>query len=111
MIKNLLIVDDDYSFIKEVMNSEKADVFTLSFADSVKRAIDMLSCQNFDLVAANLRVPGGNSLKIKNSISEKSKVLFFSSMDSDYENLRNSGEICLHKYDLRDKIEVLYNYA
>ncbi|HOV12770.1 MAG TPA: hypothetical protein PK771_00635 [Spirochaetota bacterium] len=111
MKKNLLIVDDDYSFIKSILNSNNPDNFNFCFADSVKRAQDMLTYQNFDLIIANSKAPGGDCLNLKNNISKDSTILFLSSSDSDYESLKKSGESCLHKYDIVNKFEVLSNYA
>lgn len=111
MKKNILIVDDDYSFIREIMNSVNTGKTILSFADSVQRAGDMINYQKFDLIFANSNAPGGDILKLKERISDDGKIFFLSSNDSDYENLKKSGEFCFHKYDINGRFEELLSYV
>ena len=111
MKKKVLIVDDDYSFIRKFVNSDNSNNVILSFADSVNRALDMLAYDSFDLIIANSNAPGGNLSNLKESIPPSSRILFLSSTDSDYQKIINSGEVCLHKYDVQSDFNYFSAYA
>jgi DNA-binding response OmpR family regulator len=106
MQKKILIVDDDCNFIQKIMNSgNKNNVF--SIADSIKRADEILKIDRFDLIIANSKVPGGSSLLLKDKITSDTRILFISSIDSEYNKFKEKGELCYKKYELKDQYEAL----
>jgi DNA-binding response OmpR family regulator len=108
MCKKILIVDDDSNFVRGLMDNYSKDDTSFSCADSLKRAGDLLLIDNFDLVIANSKVPGGSSLSLKNKISSSTEIFFISSMESDYDSLTASGERCFRKYDLKNSLESIF---
>ncbi|MCK4797168.1 MAG: hypothetical protein KAT05_07285 [Spirochaetes bacterium] len=115
MLKKILIVDDDSSFVVRVMNSISSGArFCFSIADSLKRAKYLLNNDKFDLILANVKVPGGNSLELKKeviAIAPDTNFLFMSSIDADYDFIKNKGEKCYHKYELNNTIGALFKNA
>jgi len=109
MCRKVLIVDDDYSFICNLVNSQPDCGMSFSIADSLNRANDMLNRDNFDLIIANSKIPGGSSLSLKNKIPSDTEILFLSSLDSEYNKIKDSGEKCYHKYNLGNRFEVLFS--
>jgi DNA-binding response OmpR family regulator len=106
MSKKILIVDDDCNFVQKIMNSDnKNNIF--STADSLKRADEILQIDRFDLIIANSRIPGGSSLLLKDKITPDTRILFISSLDSEYDKIKKKGELCYKKYELKDQYEAL----
>jgi DNA-binding response OmpR family regulator len=108
MSKKILIVDDDCNFVQKLMNSGNFN-FVFSVADSIKRANDLLLIDKFDLIIANSKVPGGSSLILKNNLSSDTRILFVSGMDSEYNRIKECGEVCYKKYDLNSKFEAIFS--
>jgi DNA-binding NtrC family response regulator len=109
MNKKILIVDDDMSFVNKILDSCPSCKHTYAIADSIKRAKYLLSNDSFDIILANVKVPGGNSMELKSDSSNELKntsFLFMSNLDSDYENVNNSGEKCYYKYDFDKSLKV-----
>ena len=106
MQKKILIVDDDCNFVQRIMNSgTKNNIF--SVADSIHRADEILKMDRFDLIIANSKVPGGSSLALKDKVNPDTRILFMSSLDSEYNKFRERGELCCKKYELHDQYEAL----
>jgi DNA-binding response OmpR family regulator len=109
MPKKILIVDDDCNFVQKIMNLNGITGSVFSVADSLKRANDLLLIDHFDLVIANTKVPGGNSLSLKNFISSDTRICFISGLGSEYNKIKECGELCYHKYELNNQFEVLFS--
>lgn len=113
MCKNILIVDDDSGFVARIMNTFSGKSYSFSIADSLNRAKYLLKNNQFDIVLANVKVPGGNSLELKKEVKRfcpGTDLFFMSSLDSDYDLVINKGERCYHKYELDNKIgDILEN--
>ena len=111
MRKKILILDDDNNFVCSLLNAFREDNFSFSIADSIERALYLLKMDYYDLIIANVKVPGGNSYILKKeikSIFPTTKIIFMSSIDSDYDAILNHGEKCLHKYEmLKENFSVL----
>lgn len=108
MNKKILIVDDDMSFVNKILDSCPNSKHTYAIADSIKRARYLLSNDSFDIILANVKVPGGNSIELKSNGSElkKTSFLFMSNLDSDYDYVNNIGEKCYYKYDFDKSLKV-----
>jgi DNA-binding response OmpR family regulator len=111
MKKKILFVDDDCNFVSGIMNSHLKDGDSFSYADSIDRAEDLLLIDNFDLIIANSRVPGGSSLLLKNKINSSTEICFISALESDYNSLNHSGEKCYRKYELSSSIDKIFANA
>lgn len=114
MSKNILIVDDDITFVYKIINTIGNKDYFFSTADSLKKAEYLINNDNFDIVLANIKVPGGNTIILKKVIksgSIKTIFLFMSNVDSDYNFIKNLGENCCHKYDIFNSLKVILNYA
>ncbi|MBN2546468.1 MAG: response regulator [Spirochaetes bacterium] len=107
-MKNMLIVDDDRNFVLRIMNRIKGKNIGVSFADTLKQAVYLVSNNKYDLVLANVKIPGGNSLILKNNNHiNDTKFYFMSSIDSDYNYASQCGEKCIYKYNIENTIEAL----
>lgn len=109
MNKRILIVDDDISFVNKILDSCPKCRHIYSIADSINRAKYLLANGNFDIILANVKVPGGNSIELKSNVnlSEiKTSFLFMSNLDSDYDYVNNIGEKCYYKYDFDKSLKV-----
>jgi DNA-binding response OmpR family regulator len=110
MTKKVLIVDDDCNFVQKLMNSGNNNA-VFSIADSIKRANDLLLIDKFDLIIANSKVPGGSSLILKENITKETQILFVSGIDSEYNRIKESGEVCYKKYEMNNKFEAIFTDA
>ncbi|MEN8231185.1 MAG: sigma-54 dependent transcriptional regulator [Thermodesulfobacteriota bacterium] len=66
----ILVVDDELSmreFLKILLDKEGYEVSTASEASS---AIDLITCQNFDLVISDIKMPGMGGLSLLGKIKE-----------------------------------------
>jgi two-component system response regulator PilR (NtrC family) len=66
----ILVVDDELSmreFLKILLDKEGYEVSTASEASS---AIDLIKCQNFDLVISDIKMPGMGGLSLLGKIKE-----------------------------------------
>lgn len=107
MCKRILILDDDFNFICRMMNNSIIKDFSFSVADSITRALELLAIESFDFILANVKVPGGSSLDIKEKLKELSPethMVFMSGIESDYNFVTASGEVCYKKQDLNNTI-------
>ena len=114
MSKKILIVDDDTGFVSKIMDSISGKNFCFSIADSLNRAKYLLKRNKFDLILANVKVPGGNSLQLKeknNFSPSNTNFLFMSNIDSDYNYVKSRGEECCYKYDFNNSIKALLENA
>jgi DNA-binding NtrC family response regulator len=112
MAKDILIIDDDRIFIQNILDSFACMDCTFSLADSVNHAEILLESNHYDIILANVKMPGGNSLILKKKVKEKTpetSFLFMSGMSSDYNHLRELGEECYYKSELNDTFEYLIN--
>jgi DNA-binding response OmpR family regulator len=101
MLKNILIVDDDTNFAAKIVNNTINNHFSFCIADSLNRAKLLLKNNDFDIIIANVKVPGGNSIELKKEVqAEKTKFLFFSNIESDYSYIKDKGENCCYKHTL-----------
>ena len=105
MCKKLLIVDDDSYFVNNLIRLFSENDYSISLADSLERAKNMLSIDNFDLVLANYCIPGGCTKDLKSFINKTTNLFFMSSVDSHYEKALNTGDNCFHKYNLTNEIK------
>ena len=109
MAKKILIVDDDTGFVSRILNLVGTSKHSFSVADSLNRARYLLGKNKFDLILANVKVPGGNSLDLKasfNKTSYNADFWFMSSLDSDYDYVVDRGEKCYHKYDYENSLRM-----
>lgn len=108
MCTKVLIIDDDSGFVFSLMNRFVEQDYAFSLAESIGRAKVMLENNKFDVVLANSRVPGGYSYSLKDEIKSfypDTRMIFMSSIDSDYEKLKKLGEECVRKNELYGRIE------
>jgi len=71
----ILVVDDELSmreFLKILLDKEGYEVSTASEASS---AIDLIKCQNFDLVISDIKMPGMGGLSLLGKIKEINSTL------------------------------------
>jgi len=114
MSKRILIVDDDINFVNRILNICGNKKYSFSIADSIKRAMMYISGDKFDLILANVKVPGGSSVELKNSKNynlSSTSFLFMSDLDSDYSYVNKIGEKCCHKYDIQESLKVYLENA
>ncbi len=111
MKRKVLIVDDDSSFVSGLMSFILNKEITISIADSLKRAKFLIKNDNYDLILANVKIPGGCSLELKNefNITSGTHFLFMSNLDSDYNFIKEKGEQCYYKYNLNNSIGEIFN--
>jgi DNA-binding response OmpR family regulator len=109
MAKRILIVDDDINFIKRVFN--RSSHLMISVADSLSRAEDLLNYEKYDLVVANSRIPGGSGLSVKSMLDLNTRICFVSGIKSDVEQIKESGDVCFHKYDLDQCVSGIEAYV
>lgn len=103
MQKKILIIDDDSNFVSNLIPAKSADRLIFSIADSLQRAKLLLQIYQYDIILANIKVPGGNCLELKDDITTclpDAQFLFMSNLDSDYKKAINSGEECYYKYEI-----------
>lgn len=109
MCKKVLIVDDDVNFTMNVLNNYLVSVnCSVSIADSLDIANDMLSHGLYDMVLASCKVPGGDSYSLKSKIKKTSpdaKVVFMSSFETEGDFLKSKGENFIYKYNIEQSIE------
>lgn len=109
MAKKILIVDDDTGFVSRMLDLVGNTKHSFSVADSLNRAKYLLQKNQFDLILANVKVPGGSSLDLKNNFNKalyNPDFWFMSSLDSDYNYVVDKGEKCYHKYDYENSLKV-----
>ncbi len=110
MSMKVLIVDDDSGFVVNLMNTDMIKKVSFATADSLSRAKTLLKRDDYDLVLANVKIPGGCSLSLKDEIRDKNpgtNFFFMSNLDSDFNYINNIGEKCFHKYELNTELGVL----
>jgi two-component system response regulator HydG len=103
----VLIVDDDSGFVVNLMNTAINNKISISTADSLTRAKTLLKKDKYDLVLANVKIPGGCSLSLKDEIKDntpKTDFLFMSNLDADYDYINSMGEKCCHKYEINKNL-------
>jgi len=102
MCKNVLIVDDDAGFVWQIMNNIKNRDCSIATANSLRTAENILDSSNFDVVVANVNVPGGNSLELKKHTAPNTKFLFMSGLSAVRNHFveNHINEICWYKNDM-----------
>ncbi|MGI6334113.1 MAG: response regulator transcription factor [Saccharofermentanales bacterium] len=68
---NILIVDDEYLVIEEIVSSvnwDRLDITGIFTAGSLKQALTILKQQPVDLVLCDIEMPGGNGLELLRTI-------------------------------------------
>ena len=94
MYKKILIVDDDLNFINRIINSCLEYNCSIAIASSISQAKNIIEKDEFDIIFANTKVPGGNSIVLKSNIKNKTKLLFMSSLNDSLKE-----EPYIFKYD------------
>ena len=74
MCKNVLIVDDDAGFVWQIMNNIQNRDCSIATANSLLTAEHILDNNKFDVVVANVNVPGGSSLELTKTHYSQDKV-------------------------------------
>lgn len=100
MLKKILIIDDDKNFISKILTKYCNQEYSFAIADSIERAKSIMKYNDFDIIIANVKIPGGNPFEFKKDIKKETKFLFMSNFDSDLKYLKDNGEKCYFKYDL-----------
>lgn len=100
MCKKLLIVDDDSAFVYQLMNNFMKMDLSISLAESLSTAKNMINNICYDIILANTRVPGGNSFTLKTETDNKTKMLFMSELKIEIDKFRSIGEKCLVKSNI-----------
>ncbi|HOJ65154.1 MAG TPA: response regulator [Spirochaetota bacterium] len=101
MSKKILIIDDDKNFISKIVSKYCNEDCSFLIADSLERARNIMKYNDFDIIIANVKIPGGNSLEFKKEIKNpETKFLFMSNFDSDLQYVKSNGYQCYFKYDL-----------
>ena len=114
MNKRILIVDDDINFVNKILNICNNKKYSFSIADSIKRALMYITDDKFDLILANVKVPGGSCVELKKSSKinlTDTSFLFMSDLDSDYSYVNKIGEKCCHKYELESSLKNYFENA
>jgi len=114
MKKKILIVDDDKSFVNKILDSCPECRHIFSIADSLNRAKYLLSNDSFDIILANVKIPGGSSIELKSQIDlsvSKTNFLFMSNLEEDHDLISNYGEKCYYKYDFDSSLKVYLENA
>lgn len=103
MLKNILIIDDDRDFVSKVIPKMSGCNYVFSVAGTLQRAKFLIETYKYDIILANIKVPGGNSIDLKNEIVrglKDTQFLFMSNLDSDYNRALDNGEACYYKYEI-----------
>ena len=102
MCKNILIVDDDSNFIWQMINNIQNKDCSIATANSIDRAEDILDNNKFDFVVANVTVPGGNSMCLKEHSSPSTQFLFMSNFDGIIQSFYTNSftDKCYYKHDV-----------
>lgn len=114
MSTKILIIDDDNTFRNKLITDCRGTACSFAIADSIPRARALMTFENFDIILANVHVPGGESLELKQEMSHlapHSQFIFMSSIDNHYNAIVDRGERCLHKYELSEDSSILFSYA
>ncbi len=107
MKKKILIIDDDMNFVLKIVNKYCNKNFSFAIADSIERAKNIMKYNDFDIIIANVKIPGGDSLKFKKEIkNNNTKFLFMSNLESDLQYIKNNGETCYSKYELDNSLGI-----
>ena len=94
MCKKILIVDDDLNFVNKIIDNCLEYDCSIAIASSISQAKDILKNDQFDIIFANTKVPGGNSIVLKSNIEDNTRLLFMSSLKD-----RVEDEPYIFKYD------------
>ena len=108
MCKKILIVDDDNGFVYEIINNMINKDYSVSVAYSLSRAENILKDCNFDIILANYKIPGGNSMTLKNLTPSDTKFYFMSNIDSDSEYIKKCGELFFYKQDISYNLDKVF---
>ena len=103
MCRKILIIDDDSLYTRALIRKTYRHDFQFFTADSIKRAKAMIKLNQFDLVLANVKVPGGRSLSIKKLLQETSPgtaIIFMSGIKNDFQYMQSHGEPCCEKQNI-----------
>lgn len=106
MRKKILIVDDDSGFVADMLNIIVDKDYSISVADSLKRAIEMMRFNVYDYIIANVKIPGGTSFTLKEKLKGNTKLLFMSNLESDSEFIKKSGEKFYYKLDIPNLMDL-----
>ncbi len=88
MCKKILIVDDDLTFVNRLINNFLGYDFSISIASSISQAKSVLEREEFDIILANRKVPGGEAILLKEDIKNRAKLLLMSSLNDTTKNNR-----------------------
>ncbi len=111
MSKKVLIVDDDSNFCCGIMSRYSEGDISFSMADTLSIARGMVRDGHFDFVLANVKIPGGESTKLRDdvaSLSPQTKIIFMSGLESDYKILSSRGEKCILKQNINNNENNLF---
>ncbi|HNZ27326.1 MAG TPA: response regulator [Spirochaetota bacterium] len=111
MQKTILIVDDDPGFVADMLNGIIDKNYSISVADSLNRAINMIQCDAYDYIIANVKIPGGNSIVLKDKLRGDTKLLFMSNLESDSEFIKKSGDKFYYKLDMPNLMDLALENA
>lgn len=106
MRKKILIVDDDSGFVANMLNIIIDKNYSISVADSLNRAIEMIQFNVYDYIIANVKIPGGSSIALKDRIKGNTKLLFMSNLESDSEFIKKSGDKFYYKLDIPNLMDL-----
>ena len=99
MCKKILIVDDDLNFVNRIIDNCFEYDCSIAIASSISQAKSILEEDQFDIIVANTKVPGGNSAILKSKIKNETKLLFMSSLNDSLFNDSLKNEPYIFKYD------------
>lgn len=110
-MKSLLIVDDDREFVLRFIEQVGRKGVMISFADTLEKANFLINNNKFDYIFANVKIPGGNSLVLKNNFNknnlEKPQIYFMSNIEKFNKKINEIGERCFYKNEITTKIDSL----
>jgi two-component system KDP operon response regulator KdpE len=112
--KRVLIVDDDVDICALISDVLVEDGFTVRYCLDGKRAIDILQEEGFDLVLADIKMPGLSGLELLRTLRDSDKsaqvilMTAYASLDTAIEALRHDAVDYLIKpfslVDLRERV-------
>lgn len=70
MTKNILVIDDEELIVKSLGKLLEKNGFAVFIAKNGNQALPMVDEENFDLIIADIRMPGMNGVEITQSIYE-----------------------------------------
>ncbi len=74
MAKKILILDDEELIIRSIARLLEKNGFEVMVAKNGQDAITMVEEENFDLIIADIRMPGINGLEVVKAIQKNKKI-------------------------------------